>query len=71
MKFQIKITPRRNILDAQGMTIKNSLSHMGFKEIKEIRQGKLIEVEINENDEKKAIKILEQCSDKLLVNKIS
>lgn len=71
MKFQIKITPRKDILDAQGATIKNSLLQIGFKNITDIRQGKLIEVVIDNVSEKKALQEIEKAADELLVNKIT
>ena len=41
---------------------------MGFKNINEIRQGKYFEIDIKENDPKKAHKIVEDMCKKLLAN---
>ena len=43
---------------------------MGMKSLKSIRQGKFFEIEVNENDQKKAEKKIDQMCEKLLVNLI-
>jgi len=58
------------VLDPQGKVVEQTLHNMGMNTLKTLRQGKYFEIEINENDEKKAkIKINEMC-EKLLVNLI-
>ena len=41
---------------------------MNFPEVKEIRQGKYFDIEINTNDEKKAKDKVEEMCKKLLAN---
>ena len=56
------------MLDPQGKVIKETLENMNFKGIKEIRQGKYFEVEIDEkNFENAKVKAEELCK-KLLAN---
>ena len=43
MKIKIEVMLRDAILDPQGNTIKKSLNSLGFKNVKSVRQGKLIE----------------------------
>ena len=43
---------------------------MGFEDINEVRQGKYFEIEINENQKKKAKSKIEDMCKKLLVNLI-
>ena len=69
MKLNIKIMPKNGVLDPQGKAIENSLNQLGFENFSKIRQGKIIEIDINE-DEKKAIIIAEEMCKKLLVNLI-
>ena len=70
MKFIINITLKKGVLDPQGLAIKNSLITSGFKNINEVKQGKLIEIDINEqnydNPRKEVIKMCE----KLLANTV-
>ena len=56
------------MLDPQGKVIKETLENMNFKGIKEIRQGKYFEAEIDEkNFENAKVKAEELCK-KLLAN---
>ena len=59
----------RDRLDPQGKAIENSLNQLGFNNFSEIRQGKIIEIDIDEEEEK-AISIAEEMCKKLLVNLI-
>ena len=49
MKIKIEVMLKDAILDPQGNTIKKSLNNLGFKNVKNVRQGKLIEVNLNSN----------------------
>ena len=49
MKFTINITLKKGVLDPQGLAIKNSLMTSGFQNIIEVKQGKLIEIDIDEH----------------------
>ncbi|MBT4695836.1 phosphoribosylformylglycinamidine synthase subunit PurS [Hyphomicrobiales bacterium] len=68
MKSLVKIMPKKGVLDPQGKAIENSLNQLGFSEIKEVTQGKIIEIEIDCDNEKDARVILENASNKLLAN---
>ena len=69
MKLNVKIMPKNGVLDPQGKAIENSLNQLGFDNFSEIRQGKIIEIDIDENEEK-ALNIVEEMCKKLLVNLI-
>ena len=69
MKLNLKIMPKNGVLDPQGKAIENSLNQLGFDNFSEIRQGKIIEIDIDEKEEK-AISITEEMCKKLLVNLI-
>ena len=68
MKSLVKIMPKKGVLDPQGKAIENSLKQLGFSQIKEVTQGKIIEIEIVSDNEKDAREILEKVSNKLLAN---
>ena len=53
MKVKIEVMLKDAILDPQGNTIKKSLIGLGFKNVKSVRQGKLIEIELNSNSSNK------------------
>ena len=68
MKISIIVTFKNEVLDPQGKVIKETLENMNFKGIKEIRQGKYFEAEIDEkNFENAKVKAEELCK-KLLAN---
>ena len=69
MKLNVKIMPKNGVLDPQGKAIENSLNQLGFNNFSEIRQGKIIEIVIDEKEEK-AVSIAEEMCKKLLVNLI-
>ena len=58
------------MLDPQGKVVQQTLQNMGMKTLKELRQGKYFEIEINENDEDKAKNKIDEMCKKLLVNLI-
>ena len=70
MKFSIKVTLKKDVLDPQGKVVQQTLQNMGIDTLKSLRQGKYFEIEINENNEKIAKDKIEDMCKKLLVNLI-
>ncbi len=68
MKVSAIITLKNDVLDPQGKIIQQTLNGMGFKSVNEVRQGKYFEVDVKENDPKKAKGIVENMCKKLLAN---
>ena len=48
--------------------IQQALDGMGYKNVDEVRQGKYFEIDVKENDPKKAKEIVEEMCKKLLAN---
>ena len=71
MKFAVIITLKKDVLDPQGKVVGQTLQNMGKNTLKNLRQGKYIEIELNESDENKAHKTVEDMCKKLLVNLIT
>lgn len=71
MRIKILVRLKGQILEPQGKVIEQSLNSLGFTEFSNIRQGKLIELDLPDNlsKEEKALKIDSACK-KLLVNDI-
>ncbi len=68
MKVKIIVTLKNGVLDPEGKAIQQTLNGMSFSEVKEVRQGKYFDIEVNTSDEKKAkVKAEEMCK-KLLAN---
>ena len=70
MKFSVTVTLKKDVLDPQGKVVQQTLQNMGMKTLKELRQGKYFEIEINENDENQAKNKIDEICKKLLVNLI-
>tara|TARA_Y100001970_G_C13981534_1_gene723411 strand:+ start:393 stop:626 length:234 start_codon:yes stop_codon:yes gene_type:complete len=68
MKVKVIVTLKNGVLDPQGKAIQQTLNAMNFSNVSEIRQGKFFEININENDEKKAKSNVEEMCKKLLAN---
>ena len=54
MKFSVKVTLKKDVLDPQGKVVQQTLQNMGMHTLKTLRQGKYFEIEVNENEEAKA-----------------
>ena len=70
MKFSIKVTLKKDVLDPQGKVVQQTLQNMGMDTLKSLRQGKYFEIDINEKDESEAQDKIEAMCKKLLVNLI-
>ena len=68
MKVSVIITLKKDVLDPQGKVIHQTLNGMGFDGINEVRQGKYFEIDVKENDPKKAKDKVEEMCKKLLAN---
>jgi phosphoribosylformylglycinamidine synthase PurS subunit len=67
---KVYITLNPTVNDPQGLTIKGALHNLGFTSVKDVRAGKYIEVQIEENDPGKAKEQTDDMCRKLLANPI-
>ena len=70
MKFSVKVILKKDVLDPQGKVVHQTLNNMGMTTLKELRQGKYFEIDIDENSEAKAKEKIDLMCKKLLVNLI-
>ena len=70
MKIKVIVTLKSGVLDPQGKAIQQTLNGMGFANVKDIRQGKYFDIDIDENDEQKAKLSAEEICKKLLANQV-
>ena len=70
MKISVTVTLKKDVLDPQGKVVEQTLKNMGNKNINNVRQGKFFEFDIEETDEKKAKKIVNEICEKLLANTV-
>lgn len=70
MKARVFITLKNGVLDPQGKAIGHALNSLGFGSVGEVRQGKVIDIELEERDESKARASLKEMCEKLLANTV-
>ena len=70
LKFSVTVTLKKDVLDPQGKVVQNTLQNLGMENLKSIRQGKYFEIELDDNDQKKAEKKIDEMCKKLLANLI-
>ena len=70
MKARVHITLKNGVLDPQGKAIGRALAGLGFQGVGEVRQGKVIELEIAETDRAKAEAQVKKMCETLLANTV-
>lgn len=69
-KAKVNITLRKSILDPKGKAAHHALKNLGLKEINDVRIGKLIELDIDADDENEARKLADNACTRLLANEV-
>ena len=70
MKATIYISLKNGVLDPQGKAIENALGQLGFDGVENVRQGKMIELELADTDVNRARDRLQEMCEKLLANTV-
>jgi phosphoribosylformylglycinamidine synthase subunit PurS len=70
MKARVHVMPKPGVLDPQGKAISHALASLGFKGVGEVRQGKVIDLELSGSDADKAKADLKAMCEKLLANTV-
>ena len=70
MKARIKIMLKNGVLDPQGEAIKHALNNIGFESVTGVRQGKVIELDIDESDKSQVRSEIEHMCNKMLANTV-
>lgn len=70
IKAKIAVTPKSSILDPQGKTVQQALSHLGFTEVRDVRMGKYIEVTFNGEHHKDLQGRIKTMCERLLANPV-
>ena len=70
MKARVFVTLKNGVLDPQGKAIEGALGSLGFEGVSNVRQGKMIELEVDAADEAAAREAVERMADKLLANPV-
>ena len=70
MKVRILVSFKDSVLDPQGQTVKNALHTLGYDSVREVRQGKVFELELAGVSEEEAGKLVPEVARKVLANPI-
>ena len=70
MKARVHVRYKEGVLDPQGAAIGRALAHLGFTGVGEVRQGKLIELELEETDRSAAEARVQAMCEQLLANPV-
>ncbi len=69
-KVQVSIRLRPSVLDPAGEAIKSAANKLGVNKINSLRIGKLIDIQLEADEEKEAIQKVELLCDRLFANKV-
>lgn len=70
MKAKVHITLKSGVLDPQGKAVQHALASLGFDGVENVRQGKFIELDLQETDPAKAKDAVDRMCKSLLANTV-
>lgn len=69
-KVTVFVTLRESVLDPQGNAVKDALHSLNYDEVKDVRIGKYMELEIEAANEEMARERVTEMCEKLLANTV-
>jgi phosphoribosylformylglycinamidine synthase len=70
MKVRILVSFKDSVLDPQGQTVKNALHTMGYDAVRDVRQGKVFELDLEGIGRKEAEALVPEIARRVLANPI-
>ena len=70
MKLRVLVSLKPGVLDAQGRAIEHALRDLGYAELRGVRTGKLVTLELDTTDPAKARSLAAEMCEKLLANPV-
>ena len=70
MHARVFVTLKPSVFDPQGTTVAEALHTLGYAAIKDVRQGKFFELEIDAANADEARRLAIEAADKLLANPV-
>jgi phosphoribosylformylglycinamidine synthase len=70
VKATVHVKLKRDVLDPQGKAIARACASLGYDSVRDVRQDKLFEVEIDAQDAEAGRALLEELCQKLLANPV-
>ncbi len=70
VKAKVHVTLKSGVLDPQGKAVQNALTGLGFGGVDSVRQGKYIELDLEETDAERARESVDAMCRQLLANTV-
>ena len=70
MRARVLIRLKQSILDAQGASVKRALEGLGFREVLDVRVGKVVDVDVDGASPEEARRRVGEMCARLLVNPV-
>jgi phosphoribosylformylglycinamidine synthase len=70
MRARVFVTLKPSVFDPQGTTVAEALHTLGYNAVKDVRQGKYFELDIDAASEDEARRLAAEAADKLLSNPV-
>ncbi|MCI0708154.1 MAG: phosphoribosylformylglycinamidine synthase subunit PurS [Ignavibacteriae bacterium] len=67
---KIVVTLRKSILDPQGKAVEHGIHSLGYKNAKNVRIGKFVEMKVEASSKQEAERIVQEACQKLLANPV-
>jgi phosphoribosylformylglycinamidine synthase PurS subunit len=65
MKVNVVVKPKEAVLDPQGAAVRDAMRHLGMPEVRSVRIGKLMEIEVDGDTPELEEKLHGLCRDLL------
>ena len=70
MRARVFVTLKPSVFDPQGKTVTDALHTLGFAAVRDVRQGKYFELDLNTAEAEQARALAAEVADKLLANPV-
>jgi phosphoribosylformylglycinamidine synthase subunit PurS len=70
MRARVFVTLKPSVFDPQGKTVTDALHTLGYSSVKDVRQGKYFELDIEAQRPEEARRLAAEVADKLLSNPV-
>jgi len=70
LKARVEIRLKKGIVDPEGKNIKKALNLLQFHEVKNVKVAKVFEIEMEGDDERKAMERIDAMCRRLLANPV-
>ena len=70
MKAKVTVMLKEGVLDPQGEAVKHALNSLKYNKVESVRQGKVLEIGLDETSRERANKNVQEMCENLLANTV-